>query len=80
VQGNGDASDYAPPTDVPVESDFSKEPKKQVETEARKPIGPMNYNPNKKDTAKTSANKLKENHEADSRKKTTSKAVKENDY
>jgi penicillin-binding protein 1A len=80
VQGNGDASDYAPPTDVPVESDFSKEPKKQVETEARKPIGPMNYNPNKKDTSKTSANKLKENHEADSRKKTTSKAVKENDY
>jgi hypothetical protein len=40
----------------------------------------MNYNPNKKDTSKTSANKLKENHEADSRKKTTSKAVKENDY
>jgi penicillin-binding protein 1A len=80
VQGNGDASDYAPPSDVPVESDFTKEPKKTVETEARKPIGPMNYNPNKKDTSKTTGIKTKENHDADLKKKATSKPARENDY
>ena len=49
VQGNGDAGDYAPPTDVPVESDFSQ-PKATPVSKVQKPIGPLNYNPGKKDT------------------------------
>jgi hypothetical protein len=40
----------------------------------------MNYNPNKKDSTKTGANKSKDNHDGDLRKKPSSKAVKENDY
>lgn len=47
VDGNGNAADYAPPTDVPVESDFSK-PKTNVTKPQQKPLGPLNYNPNKK--------------------------------
>lgn len=48
VQGNGDANDYAAPTDIPVESDFTKqEPKKPQPKETAKPIiGPKNYIPN----------------------------------
>lgn len=57
VEGNGNADDYAPPTDVPVESDFSKQPKTSPET-PRKPMGPFNYNP-KKDSSKQPANKAK---------------------
>ena len=53
VQGNGDAADYGAPVDVPVESDFSSEAPKEKKTtvmEAKRPMGPMNYNPDKKDT------------------------------
>jgi penicillin-binding protein 1A len=57
VEGNGNAADYAPPTDVPVESDFSK-PKENAGTRQPKAVmGPMNYNP-KKD-AQNAANKSK---------------------
>jgi penicillin-binding protein 1A len=55
VQGNGDASDYGVPVDVPVESDFSKEAPKEKNTQTREPkavMGPMNYNPDKKDSTK----------------------------
>ena len=55
VQGNGDAADYGVPTDVPVESDFSSETPKEKKTpamEAKRPMGPMNYNPDKKDTTR----------------------------
>lgn len=80
VQGNGNASDYAPPTDVPVESDFTKEPKKPAQPEVRRSMGPMNYNPAKKDTTK-SANKDKANHEADLKKKPAGKPGRpESDY
>ncbi|HEY5369093.1 MAG TPA: transglycosylase domain-containing protein [Hanamia sp.] len=75
VQGNGDASDYSAPVDVPVESDFSKdvpkEQKAQVK-ESNSPMGPMNYNPDKKDSTKKEKEKYK---------KPTSKANKEgNEY
>ena len=56
VQGNGNAADYAPASDVPVESDFSKPTVKKPTTEAPKPMGPMNYFP-KKDTIKESGKK-----------------------
>ncbi|HXR84660.1 MAG TPA: transglycosylase domain-containing protein [Hanamia sp.] len=47
VDGNGNAADYAPPTDVPVESDFSK-PKNTPGTQQPKAVmGPMNYNAKK---------------------------------
>jgi len=49
VEGNGNAADYAPPTDVPVESDFSKPVPKNVMPQP-KTLGPFNYNPSKKDT------------------------------
>jgi len=54
VQGNGDAADYGAPVDVPVESDFSETPKekKAPVMEAKRPMGPMNYNPDKKDTTR----------------------------
>ncbi|MEO6843992.1 MAG: transglycosylase domain-containing protein [Ginsengibacter sp.] len=55
VQGNGDAADYGVPADVPVESDFSTEAPKEKKPEvmeAKRPMGPMNYNPDKKDTAR----------------------------
>ncbi len=46
VEGNGDAQDYAPPTDVPVESDFTKPaPQKPAPKESATPIGPKNYMP-----------------------------------
>ncbi|MEO8961171.1 MAG: transglycosylase domain-containing protein [Ginsengibacter sp.] len=53
VQGNGNANDYGVPVDVPVESDFSKEPPKEKTpvVETKKPLGPAFYNPNKKDTS-----------------------------
>ena len=57
VDGNGNADDYAAPTDVPVESDFSKPTPKNV-MPASRPLGPSNYNP-KKDTSKSSGNKFK---------------------
>jgi penicillin-binding protein 1A len=47
VQGNGNASDYAPPSDIPVESDFTKPVMPKVQPkETAKPIGPKNYIPN----------------------------------
>ncbi|HEY5463907.1 MAG TPA: transglycosylase domain-containing protein [Hanamia sp.] len=53
VQGNGDAADYAAPTDVPVESDFSEvAPKDKKSGSDVKKMGPMNYIPEKKDSAK----------------------------
>ena len=46
VEGNGNASDYAPSTDVPVESDFSKAAQqKNAPKESTAPIGPKNYMP-----------------------------------
>ncbi|MEO8821620.1 MAG: transglycosylase domain-containing protein [Ginsengibacter sp.] len=46
VEGNGDAQDYAPQTDIPVESDFSKQaPQKAAPKESAIPIGPKNYMP-----------------------------------
>ncbi|MEO8721376.1 MAG: transglycosylase domain-containing protein [Ginsengibacter sp.] len=62
VDGNGNADDYAAPTEVPVESDFSKPKPKNVMPPA-KPMGPANYNPGKKDTSKSSGNKLRKAHE-----------------
>jgi penicillin-binding protein 1A len=60
VEGNGNANDYAAPTDVPVESDFSNQENQQKAAPAeRKPLGPFNYNPSKKDTSKSSANQSK---------------------
>ena len=48
VDGNGNADDYAaPPTDVPVESDFTQPTPKNVMPP--KTLGPYNYSP-KKDT------------------------------
>ena len=58
VEGNGNADDYAAPTDVPVESDFSKPAPKNV-MPAVKPLGSSNYNPAKKDTSKSTGNKFK---------------------
>jgi penicillin-binding protein 1A len=58
VDGNGNAADYAAPTDVPVESDFSKPVPKNV-MPAAKPMGPSNYNPAKKDTSRPTGNKFK---------------------
>lgn len=54
VQGNGSAADYAAPTDVPVESDFSEiTPKeKKPALQVKKSMGPMNYIPEKKDSEK----------------------------
>ncbi|MEO9021384.1 MAG: transglycosylase domain-containing protein [Ginsengibacter sp.] len=55
IQGNGNAADYGASPDVPVESDFSTEPAKEKHTpatEVKKPMGPYNYNPEKKDSAK----------------------------
>lgn len=50
--GNGDASDYSAPTNVPVESDFN-DVKPETKTEnPSKPIGPQNFKPNSTDTAK----------------------------
>ncbi|MEO6814343.1 MAG: transglycosylase domain-containing protein [Ginsengibacter sp.] len=52
-QGNGDAGDYEAPTDVPVESDFGKQPhdKNAPEQNEKKVIGPVNpYAEVKKDT------------------------------
>lgn len=49
VQGNGDADDYGAPSDVPVESDFSKPavttPEPAPKKEAKPVIGPKNYVP-----------------------------------
>ena len=58
VQGNGNATDYGVSSGIPVESDFSQEPPKEkapVE-EAKKPLGPVFYNP-KKDTGNANKNK-----------------------
>ena len=52
VQGNGNAADYAAPTDVPVESDFNEEAPKNQGTQPKKTMGPMNYMPEKKDSIK----------------------------
>jgi penicillin-binding protein 1A len=52
-QGNGDAGDYSAPDNVPVESDFSKNPDKSGSQTERRVIGPVNpYAEVKKDTAK----------------------------
>jgi penicillin-binding protein 1A len=58
VEGNGNADDYAPPTDVPVESDFSTPKNNPGAQQPRAVMGPMNYNP-KKDTSKHSGNRQK---------------------
>ncbi|MGN6194941.1 MAG: penicillin-binding protein 1A [Ginsengibacter sp.] len=57
VEGNGNAADYAPPTDVPVESDFSKPKNNPVTKQPKAVMGPMNYNP-KKDS-QNAANRYK---------------------
>lgn len=56
-QGNGDASDYAVPDNIPVESDFthdlSKDKNITKPIEEKKVIGPVNlFNETKKDTTK----------------------------
>ena len=56
-QGNGDASDYAVPDNIPVESDFthdlSKDKNVTKPIEEKKVIGPVNlFNETKKDTTK----------------------------
>ena len=58
VRGNGNATDYGVPSDVPVESDFSQEqPKEKTPVpETKKPLGPAFYNP-KKDTGNSNKNK-----------------------
>ena len=68
VQGNGDAEDYAPSSDVPVESDFSKPsaPTKKNTAEPPKVMGPTNYFP-KKDTIKEPGRKGKKPQEKDSK-------------
>ncbi|MEO8853491.1 MAG: transglycosylase domain-containing protein [Ginsengibacter sp.] len=68
VQGNGDAEDYAPSSDVPVESDFSKpsNPSKKNTSEPPKIMGPTNYFP-KKDTIKEPVKKGKKSPEKDSK-------------
>jgi penicillin-binding protein 1A len=58
-QGNGDAGDYAPSVNIPVESEFGKEEKKiksEAPVEEKKTIGPVNFIP-KKDTVKPAAKK-----------------------
>lgn len=63
VQGNGDAEDYGTPSNVPVESDFAKEPPKEkaaVVPEPKKTMGPVNYNPNKIDSIKKAEEKKEE--------------------
>ncbi|HEY9341405.1 MAG TPA: transglycosylase domain-containing protein [Hanamia sp.] len=72
-QGNGDAGDYAAPTDVPVESDFGKGNTTNNEEE-KKPIGPVNYMP-KKDTSKTSVKNTDKNRNEPANKKPIPKAV-----
>jgi penicillin-binding protein 1A len=54
-QGNGDAGDYENNSpNVPVESDFSKEPPKETPSAEKKVIGPVNLADEfKKDTSKT---------------------------
>ena len=80
-QGNGDAGDYfAAPADVPVESDFSgKSSNDKPVTEYNKPIGPVNFNPAKKDTPAVNKNGKPEDPAA---KKNAPKAVmpKKSDY
>ncbi|MEO5649073.1 MAG: penicillin-binding transpeptidase domain-containing protein, partial [Ginsengibacter sp.] len=75
--GNGDAGDYAAPTDVPVESDFGKE-KAITKEEEKKPIGPVNYMP-RKDTSKPSERNLDKKNKnepaGNSNKKPAPKAV-----
>ena len=84
-QGNGDAGDYGAPTDVPVESDFGKEPpktKNETNTEEKKPIGPVNFIPVKKDTLKASAKKAEpaSNKEPENNIKKPSAKPANNDY
>lgn len=84
-QGNGDAGDYGAPTDVPVESDFGKEQpktKNETNTEERKPIGPVNFIPVKKDTLKASAKKTEpaSNKEPENKIKKPSSKPANNDY
>ena len=55
IQGNGNAADYGVPSDAPVESDFSEKTSKEKNnsaTETKKPMGPVNYSAEKKDTSK----------------------------
>ena len=64
VQGNGDAEDYGAPSNVPVESDFGKEPPKEKAAsvpEPKKTMGPVNYHPNKIDSIKKAEEKKEEN-------------------
>ncbi|MEO6836785.1 MAG: transglycosylase domain-containing protein [Ginsengibacter sp.] len=61
VKGNGNAADYAAPTDVPVESDFNEEaPKnKNQGAQPKNTMGPTNYMPEKKDSIKKAEEKNK---------------------
>lgn len=73
-QGNGDAGDYAAPTDVPVESDFGKG--NATNNEEKKPIGPVNYMPKKDTSNKTSMKNVdKNNRNEPANKKPVPKAV-----
>lgn len=53
VRGNGNADDYGASPNVPVESDFDDPKEKEIlNKEAKKPLGPANYVPVKKDSVK----------------------------
>lgn len=51
-EDNADANDYSPPTYVPIESDLEQ----QKPGSNSKPIGPVNFEPEKKDTASRKKN------------------------